>query len=125
LQIFLRELISNASDALDKLRFLAVSDPDAMAQGDDELRIRISADKASHYYLTATTPYHGYAALRCPKACISYLETVRKLRGFEIVMCIMLALASDMVLLLLLLLLTSSLYILHFVRTNDCRLHAH
>jgi heat shock protein beta len=42
--VFLRELISNASDALDKLRFTAVTDADAMQRGGDALRIRVSAD---------------------------------------------------------------------------------
>ena len=46
-QIFLRELISNASDALDKLRFLSVSQPEVLKQGDEELSIKISVDKAS------------------------------------------------------------------------------
>ena len=42
-EIFLRELVSNASDAIDKLRFLSLSD-DSLFEGDPELRVEVSAD---------------------------------------------------------------------------------
>ena len=42
-EIFLRELISNASDAAEKLRFEALSN-DALYEGDSELKIRVSVD---------------------------------------------------------------------------------
>ena len=45
-EIFLRELISNASDACDKLRFEALTD-DALYEGDSELKVRVSVDKAA------------------------------------------------------------------------------
>ncbi|ATW01701.1 molecular chaperone HtpG [Candidatus Legionella polyplacis] len=41
--IFLRELISNASDALDKLRFLAISNP-LLYEDDSELKIKVDFD---------------------------------------------------------------------------------
>ncbi|KAE9614698.1 putative Heat shock protein Hsp90 family [Lupinus albus] len=43
-EVFLRELISNASDALDKLRFLSVTEPELMKETLD-FDIRIQADK--------------------------------------------------------------------------------
>lgn len=43
-EIFLRELVSNASDALDKLRFLSVQD-DSLVSEDSDLRIEIDFDK--------------------------------------------------------------------------------
>jgi len=45
-EIFLRELISNAADAADKLRFEALSD-DALYEGDSDLAIKVNYDKAA------------------------------------------------------------------------------
>ncbi|MCC7410975.1 MAG: molecular chaperone HtpG [Gammaproteobacteria bacterium] len=44
-EIFLRELVSNAADALDKLRFLALAD-DTLYEGDQELGIRVQYSQA-------------------------------------------------------------------------------
>ncbi|GAB4392378.1 MAG: molecular chaperone HtpG [Gammaproteobacteria bacterium] len=46
-EIFLRELISNASDAIDKLRFLALTDS-ALYENDSDLKIHVAFDKAAH-----------------------------------------------------------------------------
>ena len=43
-EIFLRELVSNASDACDKLRFEAIDQP-ALFESDPELRVRVDYDK--------------------------------------------------------------------------------
>ena len=42
--VFLRELISNASDACDRLRYEAIAQPDLLVE-DAELKIRLTADK--------------------------------------------------------------------------------
>jgi len=45
-EVFLRELISNASDACDKLRYLSVTEPQ-LAAGDGDFRVVLSADPAA------------------------------------------------------------------------------
>ena len=59
-EIFLRELVSNANDAIDKLRFKALGEPSLMAEG-TELAIRIDVDpdagtiSVSYTHLTLPT----------------------------------------------------------------------
>src|SRR5271169_5750993 len=45
-EIFLRELISNASDACDRLRYAALTEP-ALAEGDSDYRVVLTPDKAA------------------------------------------------------------------------------
>jgi len=71
-EIFLRELISNASDANDKLRFEALSKPDLMA-GDAELAIWIEADKAKK---TLTIRDNGIGMSR--DEAVSHLGTIAR-----------------------------------------------
>src|SRR5689334_20576033 len=59
-EIFLRELISNAADAADKLRFEALAD-NALYGTDPELKIRISLDKAAR---TVTVSDNGVGMSR-------------------------------------------------------------
>ncbi len=59
-EIFLRELISNASDAADKLRFEALSN-DGLYEGDSELKINIAFDKEAR---TVTIADNGIGMTR-------------------------------------------------------------
>ena len=71
-EIFLRELISNASDACDKLRFEALNN-DALYGGDSELNIRVGFDKAAR---TITISDNGIGMNRAE--VISNLGTIAK-----------------------------------------------
>ncbi len=53
-EIFLRELISNASDAIDRLRFAMLSD-ESLHENDSELQIRVAYDKDART-ITVTAP---------------------------------------------------------------------
>lgn len=71
-EIFLRELISNASDAADKLRFKALSD-NSLYENDGELRVRVSADETSN---TITISDNGIGMSR--EQVIEHLGTIAK-----------------------------------------------
>ncbi len=71
-EIFLRELISNASDACDKLRFEALNN--AALYGDDsELKIRVAFDKAAR---TVTISDNGIGLSR--DEAVAHLGTIAK-----------------------------------------------
>jgi molecular chaperone HtpG len=71
-EIFLRELVSNASDAADKLRFEALSD-NALYGGDPDLKIRIAFDKAAR---TVTVSDNGIGMSR--EEVIQNIGTIAK-----------------------------------------------
>jgi molecular chaperone HtpG len=72
-EIFLRELISNASDACDKLRFEAIAHPELLADGDSEYAIRVGYDKAAR---TITVSDNGIGMSR--EEVIAHLGTIAK-----------------------------------------------
>ncbi|MBD9483953.1 molecular chaperone HtpG [Pseudomonas sp. PDM14] len=71
-EIFLRELISNASDAVDKLRFEALAKPELL-EGGGELKIRLSFDKDAK---TVTLEDNGIGLSR--EEAIAHLGTIAK-----------------------------------------------
>jgi molecular chaperone HtpG len=71
-EIFLRELISNASDAIDRLRFEAFSQPE-LRSGDDELQIRVSYDSDAR---TITVSDNGIGMSRAE--VIEHIGTIAK-----------------------------------------------
>ncbi len=71
-EIFLRELVSNASDACDKLRFEAINN-DSLYDGDSELRIRVDYDKNAN---TITISDNGIGLSR--EEAIDHLGTIAK-----------------------------------------------
>ncbi|MBH1957810.1 molecular chaperone HtpG [Polaromonas sp.] len=70
--IFLRELISNASDACDKLRFEALNDA-GLYENDSELKVRVSFDKAAK---TLTITDNGIGMSQ--QEAIDHLGTIAK-----------------------------------------------
>ena len=71
-EIFLRELISNASDAVDKLRFEGLSD-DALFEGDTEFDIHVAYDKDAR---TVTITDNGIGMTR--QEVIEHIGTIAK-----------------------------------------------
>lgn len=71
-EIFLRELISNASDAIDKLRFESL-DNEALLEGETDYRIRISVDKDAN---TLTISDNGIGMSK--EDAIAHLGTIAK-----------------------------------------------
>jgi molecular chaperone HtpG len=71
-EIFLRELVSNASDAADKLRFEALTDK-ALYENDAELKIRVTFDKAAR---TITVADNGIGMSR--QEVIENIGTIAK-----------------------------------------------
>ena len=70
--IFLRELISNASDAIDRLRFDMLSDQ-ALAENDTDMHIRITFDKAAR---TITISDNGIGMTR--EEVVEHIGTIAK-----------------------------------------------
>src|SRR5688572_23672580 len=71
-EIFLRELVSNASDAGDKLRFEALTDP-ALFEHDPDLRILVTYDVAAR---TITVSDNGIGMSR--QEVIDHIGTIAK-----------------------------------------------
>ncbi len=54
-EVFLRELVSNASDACDKIRHIGLTNPEALAEGGDEFLIKITPNKETNTLTIADT----------------------------------------------------------------------
>ncbi len=72
-EIFLRELVSNAAGAADKLRFEALVKPELLEGGGDALRIRVEFDKDAH---TVSIDDNGIGMSR--DEAVAHLGTIAK-----------------------------------------------
>src|SRR3954468_9541541 len=71
-EIFLRELVSNASDACDKLRFESIGDA-SLLEGDSDLKIRVYYDPAER---TITISDNGIGMSRTE--VVEHIGTIAK-----------------------------------------------
>ena len=63
-EIFLREIISNASDAIDKLAYLSLTEDNGMSRGDFEIRLQTDEEHRNWRTIWAPSPVPAPCNLR-------------------------------------------------------------